>query len=448
MASIKERSLKDGSTVYKITVLISKDKEGGSMTRRSMTVRPESGKKTIKKAELDRIAYEFEQKCKGKQIIDDRRITLREYAEKWLESYAKSNVAETTASKYKNQLEKMILPHIGHLKMAELKPSTVAELLKTLEEDGYDYGDRHGSYSKRSIGDAKATLSTLCTSAVLDNLLASNPCTAVRRRSRKEAVMEDTPKAFSLEQAQRFLDIIEKPLPIISPAHTVTRRGKVVQIREYVSGHYSVALKYKCAFQLAIFAGFRAEECCGLIWKDVDFKDGTIKIERAAVHVNGKTIVKAPKSAAGYRKINLPPTIMKNLQELRHETMKTIVALGTAWKGPRNISENPVFCQVEGGRMNRSTLNKELHRVIRSWNAGCKDDRDTLPELTFHQLRHTSATLLIAEGIEPTAIAARLGHSDASITLSIYAHSFEERDQEASNALENALLNKKDRKAT
>lgn len=448
MASIKERSLKDGTKVYKITVFVEENKEGGKMVRRCITVRPEPGKKTVKKADLDRITSEFEQKCKGKQIIDDRRITLREYSEKWLDTYVKSNVAETTASKYKNQLEKMILPHIGHLKMSELKPSTVSELLRTLEEDGYNYGDRQGAYTKRSIGDAKATLSTLCTSAVLDNLLSSNPCTAVRRRSKREATKEDAPKAFSLEQAQHFLDIIEKPIPVISPAHTVNRGGKIVDIKEYIMKHYTVQLKYKCAFQLAIFAGFRAEECCGLIWKDIDFKKGTIEIERAAVHVNGKTIIKAPKSAAGYRKINLPPTVMQNLQELRRETMKTIVALGTAWKGPRDISENPVFCQVEGGRMNRSTLNKELHRVIRSWNTACKDDSEKLPELTFHQLRHTSATLLIAEGIEPTAIAARLGHSDASITLSIYAHSFEERDQKASNALESALLSNRNRKAT
>ena len=131
---------------------------------------------------------------------------------------------------------------------------------------------------------------------------------------------------------------------------------------------------------------------------------------------------------------------MKNLKALKRETMRLISVLGTAWKGSRDIDDNPVFCGSEGGRMWRDTFNKELHRVIHSWNASCKNEEDKLPVLTFHQLRHTHASILIAEGMEAPAVAARLGHSDASITLSIYAHSFEERDQKASNILENVLL--------
>ncbi len=63
-----------------------------------------------------------------------------------------------------------------------------------------------------------------------------------------------------------------------------------------------------------------------------------------------------------------------------------------------------------------------------------------LPVISFHELRHTSASILIAQGMEVTAVAKRLGHADASTTLRVYAHSFEERDRTASDMLENVLL--------
>ncbi len=442
MASIREIKTKDGERAFKVTVLISSSGgAGGKQVRKSRNFRPDPAKSERQNLkDLRKFADEFEEKCKNGSIVSEE-ITLRQYAERWLENYVANNVAETTARKYKDQLDKMILPYVGYVLMSEIKPSTVAELLKTLEETTYKYANgRTGKYSVTSIKDAKATLSTLCTSAVLDGLLPFNPCTAARVRSRKGKRKRMPPKAFSVEQAIRFLDMIERPLPIISPEHYVMRRGKKVRIREYISNYYEVQLKYKCAFQVAIFAGIRGEEACGLDWRDVDLENNTIEVNKAAIHLNKKLIIKEPKSDAGYRKIFLPPAIMKNLKALKRETMRLISVLGTAWKGSRDIDDNPVFCGSEGGRMWRDTFNKELHRVIHSWNASCKNEEDKLPVLTFHQLRHTHASILIAEGMEAPAVAARLGHSDASITLSIYAHSFEERDQKASNILENVLL--------
>ena len=70
----------------------------------------------------------------------------------------------------------------------------------------------------------------------------------------------------------------------------------------------------------------------------------------------------------------------------------------------------------------------------------CENVEDTLPVISFHELRHTSASILIAQGMEVTAVAKRLGHADASTTLRVYAHSFEERDRTASDMLENVLI--------
>lgn len=449
MASIRKITSKDGSEKYRITVSVSRSGGvDGKRIQKTTIYHPDPAKsKRDNQKALQTYADEFERKCLDGSIVAEEML-FRDYATQWLENYAANNVERTTYKKYESHIRLILIPRMGHLTISELKPSTVARILDSIKENGYDYGKkgRRGKYSERTVRDCKATLSTICTSAVLDGVLASNPCTAAKQRTRK-SVEKKQPKAFSIDQAMRFLDAIERPIKIVSPAHEVKRNGKIVQIREYILGEYTLALRYRVAFTLIIFAGLRREEVSGLEWRDVDFTDGSISIERAAVFLDGEITIKTPKSAAGYRKIYLPSVVMDKLKELKRETRSNIMQLGTAWQSSRNIEENPVFSRSEGGRMHPQTLNKELGRIIASYNIQCQDEADRLPKITLHQLRHTSASILIAQGMEPTAVAQRLGHSDASITLSIYAHSFEERDRAAADALESALLNNKKRSA-
>ena len=443
MASIQKKTTKDGNTVYRVVVSVSRSGGVDGKRIQKTTVFHPDPKKTKRENDkaLKAFADEFERKCIDGSIVGDETL-FRDYATQWLKNYASKNVARTTYKKYSDQLNLVLIPKMGHHAVSDLKPAVIANVLDDIQKNGYHYENREGKYSAASLRDFKATLSTVCTSAVLDGLLASNPCTAAKQRTRK-AIEKKSPKSFSIDEAMLFLDLIEKPIKVISPAHTVKRNGKIVQIREYVSNVYTLALRYRTAFTLIIFAGLRREEVSGLEWRDVDFSDGSINIERAAVFIDGEIVIKTPKSAAGYRKIYLPDVVMKKLKELKRETLTNMMMLGTAWNAPRDIELNPVFSRSEGGRMHPQTLNKELGRIIKSHNSQCVNDANKLPNITLHQLRHTSASILIAQGMEPTAVAQRLGHSDASITLSIYAHSFEERDRAAANALESALIHDK-----
>lgn len=438
MASVKPITNKDGTLSYKITVSMGRDTKGKQILKyATFKPDPQKSERQNKKA-LDRFIVEFEDKCKSGQIVSER-VTLQAFAERWLDAYV-SKLEKTTQSNYRIYLENTILPRLGHYKLADIRPSTIQSFLDTLRKETYDYGNRKGTYSESAVQTAKKILSSMLSYAVADNIIPANPVKSTLHNYRKVEEKEVV-KCFDIQQATAFLDFIEKPVQMIVPEHYVNRGGKKVRIKEYSLGEYVVPIKYRAAFTLTIFSGIRKEELLGLRWKDVDFENKTIEVNEAVVYLKDEGYIeKKPKSKAGFRKIFLPEVCFKILKMLKFEQRRAILSQGTAWKGNRNIEENWCFCTDSGLHMSPSTPRKELQRLIKSYNKQCSNEADKLPIITFHQLRHTSASILIAQGMEPTAVAKRLGHSNASVTLSIYAHSFEERDKAAANALENALI--------
>ena len=89
----------------------------------------------------------------------------------------------------------------------------------------------------------------------------------------------------------------------------------------------------------------------------------------------------------------------------------------------------------------KSAPNRILHRLINNYNATVDEDR-RLPYITMHCLRHTHATLLIANDMDIKTVSSRLGHKRIQTTLDIYAHPLREKDEQASKVLENLLINK------
>ena len=102
-------------------------------------------------------------------------------------------------------------------------------------------------------------------------------------------------------------------------------------------------------------------------------------------------------------------------------------ALGDYWEG-----DNYIFIQNDGQRIDLSTPNKIVKKVIRIYNA---EHEDKLPDITLHGLRHTSATLLISQNVDVKTVSRRLGHAETSTTMNIYAHALEKRDTVASDSL-------------
>jgi integrase len=177
---------------------------------------------------------------------------------------------------------------------------------------------------------------------------------------------------------------------------------------------------------IALGTGARRGEIAGLQWTDIDLDLGTIRIERSIEQTMGQLRVKAPKTEAGYRTITLPTFVVKALKDHHRETLELRMALG-AGALPKDA---PVFATVEGGWITPFSISDRWRNAVK--NRG-------LPKVTFHSLRHSHASALIAADLDVVSICKRLGHASPALTLSVYSHMFKNKDKAAADAMDAAF---------
>lgn len=427
MPTIRERN---GS--YHIEVFLGRDIYGKKI-RESITYTPDPAltPKKQKKAAED-FAREFETKLKNGIAMDGRKVTLKEFSDRWLEEYAAQKLEPGTVEKYKDELEK-VMPVFGHLKLTELRPANINSFLLSLSKDGARKDGKPGGYAKGSITKTSAVLSSVLRTAVDWELIERNPMDKVRLQADPTA---DKLKFFTPEQASAFLEFIEKPYIIQTKGHKrIDDTG-----REYTVGDYEITKEvpeqFRVLFNLAIFSGLRKGVLLALKWSDVDFDTDQIHVTRSVSVVNGQPICKAPKTRNSIRSVTIPHFLSIRMRTLKAAQTRYRLSVGDFWQG-----EDWVFTQENGKMMNYSTPYHTMHDIITRYNAG-KLESEQIPHIPFHGLRHTSATLLIASKQDVRTVSSRLGHAQASTTMNIYAHALKETDRKAANALEEILVKK------
>ena len=185
-------------------------------------------------------------------------------------------------------------------------------------------------------------------------------------------------------------------------------------------------LHYKAMIILLVYSGMRRSELCGLEWKDIDFKKSIINIERNSIYVKGKGIfTDTTKNRSSMRAIKLPDIVFKLLKEHRAHQNAERLKLGDLW-----TESDRLFTQWDGKPIHPDSITGWFRAFIR---------RSGLPDITLHSLRHTNATLLIANGTNIRTVSSRLGHSQTSTTTNIYAHAIRSADAAASEVLDSIL---------
>jgi integrase len=205
-------------------------------------------------------------------------------------------------------------------------------------------------------------------------------------------------------------------------------------------------IKYKPMITLSIYGGMREGDLNALTWSDIDFTNGIITINKSLQHLAGEgTSIKSTKTE-NTRVISVPAAVIDLLKEYKKWQNEERFKLGNLWKDSDNI-----FTARDGGFIYPSPISKWFLKFIRRTNEDIKnvftikaDDKHLylLPEVNFHGLRHTSAALLINQGVDISTVSKRLGHARASTTMDIYSHSLLKAETEASTKLDN-LFNKK-----
>lgn len=425
MASVVKRG-----DSYRVSVSNGRDSSGKQILETTtFTPDPNRTDRQNEKA-LQKFAFEFEDKVKSGKYLNGVKMTYKEYIDLWIKDYAKKQMAETSVERCVSSLNNLIIPELGHLKLSKIQPLHVQNFYNKLLETGYTVQGKHKQYKPNTIKRVHQVISSSLNTAAQWQLIESNPCTRVKppRNSKTAADI----KHFTLEQAQAFLEYLEQE-------YTVSYGGRMKKDGSPSSRHYEtrkVPLQQKVFFHLALFGGFRLGELIALTWGDVDFNVNTISITKSTAKTKHGMVTKAPKTASSIRIVSLPVDAMQLLKKYKLEQNTQRLSLGSYWEGTGHI-----FIQDNGKQMDISSPNHAFKKIITRHNQSVKE-KDRLPEITLHGLRHTSATLLIAQNIDIRTVSGRLGHSETSTTLNIYAHALKKQDEVAAESIGN-LFNKK-----
>lgn len=420
MASIQKRTLKNGETLYTIRVYSRKDGSGKDVYE-STSWKPDP-KRTDKQNQkaLELFVTEFEQKVKNGMILAGEKITFGEFVGTWMKDHCAVRLAQKTIEGYQYNLERYILPELASYKMADIKPYTLTKIYNKLSQKTKKNGE---PLSASTVQRCRKIVSSIFKTAVKWDVI---PVDVSARSEAPPAVPTTGEKAFTIEQATTFLDGL----------------GKAISCEHGGEANIDAASKQmKLFFYLALFCGCRRGEILALTWKDVDFTQKEVTISKNTVALQHGRQTKQPKTPSGNRTISCPDIVIDLLREWKTEQKETMLTLGTAWEGLRgaDFDRNFIFITATGRQMHPESPTKAFRKTIARINATLPPD-EQLPKITLHGLRHTSATLSIAEGADIVATSKRLGHSKVSTTLDIYAHALKTQDRKIADSLQNALI--------
>ncbi len=305
-------------------------------------------------------------------------VTLKSFLETWLDGKELAR-RERTIFQYRKIAENYILPGIGKMSLEQIRPAHVQKMYLDYRENGI---------GERTLQLVHAVLSSALNQAVKQGILLRNPLEAVERPS-----------------------VVKKEHPALS-------EGQARQLLIAASGSRNEAL-----FYLALITGMRQGELLGLKWSDIDWDRGILSVQRQLQRIEHKGLAfLPPKTKAGVRQIKLGQGMLERLSEHRKRQDAERKKLGDAWQ-----ENDLIFPTTTGTPMEGHRIYEEFKELLQK--AG-------LPDIRFHDLRHTSISLLIDPGIAVTTVQQRAGHSKASVTTDIYGHAMGRAQDQAAEKIE------------
>jgi integrase len=303
--------------------------------------------------------------------IDPRagEVSLRRFAEQWLRG--KVSLAPKTLELYEYLLDRLILPTLGEVELVEFTPARVRAWRAGLL--------RAGEPGPSTIAKAYRLLSGMMATAVVDNLVARNPCVE------KGAGVERPPE-----------------MSIATPEQVGTIAA-------------AVEARYRALVLTAAYAGCRWGELVGLRRKNLDLSVGTLAVVEQVVELRGGQLLnREPKSLSGRRVVHLPAGLIVEL--------KAHVA---QFVGPD--PDSLVFTSRTGGPLRQSNFRN------RHWRPAL--GAAGIDKLRFHDLRHVAGTLATVSGATIREVQARLGHASPAAAYR-YQHVLDTRDAQIAERLD------------
>ena len=298
--------------------------------------------------------------------FDAKNLTLGKYLDLWIKESVQDTVRLTTYQGYERIVRLHIKPALGRIKLDKLTPVHVRGLYRERLESGL---------APRMVQLVHTTLHKALKQAVNDGLILRNVTEAVK-----------APRPVKKE---------------MQPLHPVQARA----LLEAARGERLEAL-----YALALTTGMRQGELLGLKWEDVDMEAGTLQVRRTlSTATGGGFNFNPPKTARSRRSIRIPELALSSLKRHRKSQLEERMKLAGLWK-----DHDLVFTTGIGTPMSRADL------ITRSFKPLLR--RADLPDIRFHDLRHTCATLLLSRGVHAKLVQELLGHATIAVTLDTYSH--------------------------
>lgn len=309
--------------------------------------------------------------------LPSERQTLGHYLENWLVGVA-SEIRPSSHRRY--------LIEVGHIvsalsttPLARLTPSQVKNFYSQKVQDGL---------SPTTVRHLHTVLHRALKDAMQMGLVASN----VSEHVKAPRPVHHEIQTFSEEQAKMFLEVAKNE-------------------------------RFEALYWLALTAGMREGELLALRWQDLDLEHCQLTVRMNLQAVNNRFVLAEPKTTHSRRTIALSQHVVAQLKAHRKRQAEESLKRGPSWN-----EQDLVFSNQDGGILQPKIISqRRLKRLLK---------RAGLPDVRFHDLRHTAATIAIARGVPIKVVSEMLGHADISITLRVYAHVIPHMQQAAAAVMD------------
>jgi integrase len=320
----------------------------------------------------------------GVDIKAAQRTTFGEYLLRWLELYKSGKVRLSTYETYLDYIERLIIPELGHIALAELTTDDIQRFSNRLQENGRASATIHKIHQ----------IIRPCLQKAVDNrLLVWNPSQTTERPT----IRPNAGEAMSEADMNRFLDVLEGETD-----------------------------KWRAIFLTLLGTGLRIGELLALEWNDIDLENGIIHVRKTLSRTKSKgLVVNEPKTEASVGSVPVPQLALQAIK--RHKTSQTVVMLrlGQAYRN-RKLA----FPTDKGTYLIPRNVQRKYYALLQ---------KAKIPHIKLHGLRHTFATRLLEQGEDLRTIQELLRHADFKTTAMIYAHVTPKVKRRAANKMDSLL---------
>ncbi|MEU7500561.1 site-specific integrase [Streptomyces griseofuscus] len=341
-------------------------------------------------------------------------MAFGDYLTYWLASIAPERLKPATLNSYEGLSRLYIRPALGKKRLNRLSPADV----------------------RRFLSEFKSSCLCCLRGADEERPEGKRTCCAVgrcceRRPSARTVQYAHAVLRSALQQAIRE-ELIVRNVARIVETPTVDRK----EVRPLDAGEAKALLRTARSHRLyalwllLVSTGLRRGEVLGLTWSDVDLNAGTLRVRRNVQRIRRELIFGTPKTMRSVRTVSLPRRCVQALTQHRAAQDRERKIAGPKWKPAEGQPAGLIFTTSTGRVIDPRGLNRMLTIL-------CRDAR--VPRVRVHDLRHTCASLLLAQGVDARTIMETLGHSTITMTLDTYAHVMGTTLRAAADRMDDAL---------